>query len=174
MTLVYEVIFLVEKLRHVPCASHTVHLAAGTVQWNTWQCKNKPDSFFTSLSKCVSCYVYVTRVNYTAIWSIDRGTAAALEEKLIPVALCPPQIPYGLNWNETRDSAVRGPWRHDSLSHSHQTEWALTWQSFIHVKHILTTTWLQPTTYPESRSCALNISVTPTPSPHRTRFISVL
>jgi len=76
--------------------------------------------------------------------------------------LLPPQIPYGLNWNETRAFVVRGLWRHDSPSHSHQIESAVTW---LHVKHILTTNHL---------SCALNISIGPRPLLHTIRFSIVI
>ena len=36
------------------------------------------------------------------------GKTEVLGEKLVPVPLCPPQIPHGLTWNRTRASAVRG------------------------------------------------------------------
>jgi hypothetical protein len=43
-----------------------------------------------------------------------QGKTEELEERPVPVALCPPQIPHGLTRARTRDSAVRGrrltPW----------------------------------------------------------------
>jgi hypothetical protein len=38
----------------------------------------------------------------------DRGKTEKLEEKPVPVPLCPPQIPHGLTRALTRASAVRG------------------------------------------------------------------
>jgi hypothetical protein len=159
MTLVYKVTFSCRKasscaMCHVPCASHRAYLLLELCTEIRDSVKiNRTVSSHLSLSKRVSCYVYVTWVNYTWICSIDSGTAAALEQKPISMPICPPQIPYGLNWNETRTSAVRDVWRHDSPSHSHQIESALTRQSFIHSRqahfnnHMVTTNHLSWVTF---------------------------
>jgi hypothetical protein len=39
---------------------------------------------------------------------ILTGKTEELGEKLVPVSLCPPQIPHELTRERTRDSAVRG------------------------------------------------------------------
>jgi hypothetical protein len=39
-----------------------------------------------------------------------QGKTDGLGEKPVPVSLCPPQIPHGLPWTQTRASAVRR-WR---------------------------------------------------------------
>jgi hypothetical protein len=36
------------------------------------------------------------------------GKTEVLEEKLAPIPLSPPQIPYGLAWDITRTSTVKG------------------------------------------------------------------
>lgn len=38
----------------------------------------------------------------------DKGKPETLEEKLVPVPLCPPQIRHGLVWGRTLASAVTG------------------------------------------------------------------
>jgi hypothetical protein len=51
-------------------------------------------------------------VDDTLVWIIGgwywQGKTDVLEEKSIPVPLCPPENSHGITWNENRNFAVRG------------------------------------------------------------------
>jgi hypothetical protein len=49
-------------------------------------------------------------VNMEHWWSDIDGKIEVLKEKPVPVPLCPPQIQYQLDWNQTSTFVV-GSWR---------------------------------------------------------------
>ena len=40
--------------------------------------------------------------------NVDTGKTDVLEEKPVPGPFCPPDISYGLTWDRTRHSEMRG------------------------------------------------------------------
>jgi len=52
------------------------------------------------------------KINQIGIWSIGgmilTGKNKVLEEKPVPVSICPPQIQHGLAWGRTQDSMMTG------------------------------------------------------------------
>jgi hypothetical protein len=52
------------------------------------------------------------QINEIGVWSIGgmklTGENEVLEEKPVPVSICPPQIPHGMTWGRTQDSMMTG------------------------------------------------------------------
>jgi hypothetical protein len=85
-----------------------LHGVTGQLYFSSWRWGG------SSTQACVPTYVSILCIpQMIQVWRATvewywQGKTEELWEKLVPVPLCPRQIPHGLTWARTQASAVRG------------------------------------------------------------------
>jgi len=64
----------------------------------------------------VNCKNFIASATDEWIHNTGERLTEAFGIKLVPMPLCPPQIPHGQTWNQTWDSAVTGSYLYGNSS----------------------------------------------------------